>query len=216
MNKKYTKENLSPVIAESKSWKEVAQKLKLSFPSGSASRILKLSKEWGLDTSHFVGKSHAKGKEIGFKYPIEDYLSNLRPISSNSLKFRLFKECIKPRCCESCQLSEWLGDKIPVELHHVDGDPLNNNLNNLQILCPNCHSKTNNHAGKNIKTKTKISAISEAEILSFIPTVFNIRELLLKLSLSATGANYKRINTILSRNPLVKFKVKSKILPLQR
>ena len=52
--------------------------------------------------------------------------------------------------CEICGISEWNGKPISLQLHHVDGNRKNNLLSNIQILCPNCHSQTDNYAGKNI------------------------------------------------------------------
>ena len=57
-------------------------------------------------------------------------------------------------CCELCNTSEWLGSPITLEIHHIDGNNKNNELSNLQILCPNCHSQTDNYRAKNIKKKT--------------------------------------------------------------
>jgi 5-methylcytosine-specific restriction endonuclease McrA len=57
-------------------------------------------------------------------------------------------------CCELCNTSEWLGSPITLEVHHIDGNNKNNELKNLQILCPNCHSQTDNYRAKNIKKKT--------------------------------------------------------------
>jgi len=57
-------------------------------------------------------------------------------------------------CCELCNTSEWLGSAITLEVHHIDGNNKNNELSNLQILCPNCHSQTDNYRAKNIKKKT--------------------------------------------------------------
>lgn len=48
------------------------------------------------------------------------------------------------------KLSEWMGKPIPLELHHKDGNHYNNDLSNLEILCPNCHAQTDNYRGKNI------------------------------------------------------------------
>ena len=56
-------------------------------------------------------------------------------------------------CCELCNTSEWLGSPITLEIHHIDGNNKNNELSNLQILCPNCHSQTDNYRAKNIKKK---------------------------------------------------------------
>ena len=72
--------------------------------------------------------------------------------SSSNLKNRLFKYKLKDKKCEVCGLEEWNGQPLAFELHHIDGNRLNNELSNLQILCPNCHSQTNNYAGKkNVK-----------------------------------------------------------------
>ena len=76
------------------------------------------------------------------------FLNSSNFISSHKLKIKLIEDGIKDYKCENCNLSKWLGDKIPIELHHIDGNRFNNHLNNLQILCPNCHSKTDNNSGK--------------------------------------------------------------------
>ncbi|HEX3392769.1 MAG TPA: hypothetical protein VHS55_09410 [Solirubrobacteraceae bacterium] len=65
------------------------------------------------------------------------------------LKQRLFAAGIKRRRCESCGLSEWRGCPIPLALHHVNGERHDNRLENLQILCANCHGQTDNWAGRN-------------------------------------------------------------------
>jgi predicted HNH restriction endonuclease len=46
-----------------------------------------------------------------------------------------------------------LGNPIPLELHHIDGDKTNNTLENFQLLCPNCHALTDSYRGKNVKKK---------------------------------------------------------------
>jgi predicted nucleic acid-binding Zn ribbon protein len=51
--------------------------------------------------------------------------------------------------CEDCKLSEWKNTKIPLESHHIDGNYRNNKEENLKLLCPNCHSITDNYRGKN-------------------------------------------------------------------
>jgi 5-methylcytosine-specific restriction endonuclease McrA len=67
----------------------------------------------------------------------------------------MFKDGIKERKCELCGISEWLGIQLPLELHHKDGNHLNNNLHNLQILCPNCHSIQEGNAGANVGKYTR-------------------------------------------------------------
>jgi len=62
--------------------------------------------------------------------------------TENYFKKRSLKENYKIHQCEKCKLTKWNNELIPLELHHIDGDHNNNNLNNLQLLCPNCHSQT--------------------------------------------------------------------------
>ena len=55
--------------------------------------------------------------------------------------------------CEECGISEWMNKPISMELHHKDGNHNNNNLDNLEILCPNCHSQTDTFRSKKRKDK---------------------------------------------------------------
>lgn len=78
---------------------------------------------------------------------IEDKLNSN---SSNASKRRkLIEEGIKEAMCECCGLSEWMGKPIPLELHHKDFNHHNNSLDNLQILCANCHMQAHNYSNNN-------------------------------------------------------------------
>lgn len=88
-----------------------------------------------------------------YKTAIE-YIESNTTISSHLLKIKLIKDGIKEHKCELCELSEWRGQPIPLELHHIDGNHQNNDLKNLQILCPNCHAQMDNNSGSaNKKTE---------------------------------------------------------------
>ena len=80
---------------------------------------------------------------------LTDYLINSSDIQSNKVRKKLLKECYKEHVCENCGLTEWLGNPIPLELHHKDGNRHNNTLENFQLLCPNCHALTDSWRGKN-------------------------------------------------------------------
>ena len=69
---------------------------------------------------------------------------------NNSVKRkRLIEDGLKEAKCECCGLSEWMGKPIPLELHHKDFNHHNNNLDNLQILCSNCHMQAHNYNNNN-------------------------------------------------------------------
>lgn len=107
-------------------------------------------KEYGLDTSHFhlVNKNSLSGG-VHERKTAEDY-ANGRYVKSSVLLKKMVSEGIKEWKCECCGRSEWLGDKIPLELHHKDGNHFNNSFDNIEFLCPNCHAKTDSYRGKNI------------------------------------------------------------------
>lgn len=81
--------------------------------------------------------------------PIDAVLSHGRRRSRSHVKLRLFEAGLKKRCCEQCGLTEWCGKPLALELHHVNGDGLDNRLKNLLLLCPNCHSQTDTWGGRN-------------------------------------------------------------------
>tara|TARA_A100000172_G_C2975667_1_gene87539 strand:- start:34 stop:405 length:372 start_codon:yes stop_codon:yes gene_type:complete len=86
--------------------------------------------------------------------PIEDYLSNKVPMQSDKLKERLLNANMLEPKCAVCGLLFWQQENIPLELDHIDGDHNNNNLKNLQLICPNCHAQTDNYRVKKPDAKS--------------------------------------------------------------
>ena len=138
---KYSKDLLKPIIENSITWAEVCRKLGVKPMTGSQTYVKKKSTEFNLDYSHFVGKSFNKGRT--FKKMRKDaleYCYRGSNINSHRLRERLIRDGYKEEKCEKCNRTEWEGEKIPLELHHKDGDHSNNEFNNLMIACPNCHA----------------------------------------------------------------------------
>jgi hypothetical protein len=80
--------------------------------------------------------------------PMEQLLVADTYRSRHNVKLRLIAEGLKQNQCELCGLTEWLGESLSMALHHVNGDGKDNRLENLQLLCPNCHSQTDNFSGR--------------------------------------------------------------------
>jgi hypothetical protein len=108
------------------------------------------AKRLGCFKSNQAGKGISK-IIIGKAVPLQDIFSGQYAYQSHKLKKRLLKENVKLHRCENCDLSEWLDCPIPLELHHQDGNRYNNAIENLLLLCPNCHALTDNYRAKNIR-----------------------------------------------------------------
>jgi hypothetical protein len=101
---------------------------------------------------NYGGNKSGKGiKKDPKRKTAKEYVETNINVKTYVLKHKLLEDKIKEYKCERCNNFEWLGVKIPLELHHIDGDRYNNDFNNLEILCPNCHALTENYCGKNKK-----------------------------------------------------------------
>jgi DNA-binding CsgD family transcriptional regulator len=80
--------------------------------------------------------------------PIDEVFAANTHRNRGGLKSRLLSQGLKENRCEQCGIAEWQGRPLSVALHHVNGDRLDNRLENLELLCPNCHSQTENFGGR--------------------------------------------------------------------
>jgi 5-methylcytosine-specific restriction endonuclease McrA len=84
----------------------------------------------------------------GFRPLSEVFAADTRR-NRGHLKTRLLRAGLKDGTCERCGLSEWRDQPISLALHHINGDRLDNRIENLELLCPNCHSQTDTFSGRN-------------------------------------------------------------------
>ena len=152
----YTTQQVVDAVKSSSSIRQVLIQLNLAPQGGNYATIHKLISKLKLDTSHFLGQGIHKGQILGPRRPIEDYLSNKHSIQSYKLKKRLIKEGFFVHKCNNCNHTKWLGNLIPLELDHLNGNHNDNTLSNLRLLCPNCHALTPNYRGKNISRKAEL------------------------------------------------------------
>ena len=152
--KRWDKDQLKNALKNSRSIRQVIEKLGLIPAGGNYVQIQKYIKLWRISSKHFTGMGWNKG--LQFKpnpaIPIKSILKKHSTYQSYKLKRRLFIEGLKKRRCELCSWSKKsIDDRIPLELDHINGDRFDNRLKNLRILCPNCHSLQPTHRGLNRK-----------------------------------------------------------------
>ena len=158
MKSHYTKEDVIVAVAENKSIAGVLRQLNLRPIGGNYKTVHHLIKEYGLDTSHFTGQGWNVGLEFKPKKAITDkevFVEESNYRCSWRLRER-YRKATGINHCEVCQLSEWQGQPIPLEIHHKNGNNTDNRMENLMLLCPNCHALTDNYRGR-----AQLSALSE-------------------------------------------------------
>jgi hypothetical protein len=115
----------------------------------------------------YKGSKGRKGSRTAQQRPAVSYLYKGSTIKAYELKQKLIRDGIKLAKCESCHLNTWFKNQIPLELHHINGDRFDNRLENLQILCPNCHALTENYSAKGRKKLTIVSDYEESERITY-------------------------------------------------
>lgn len=157
----------SILVSKSVTYLDVANKLGYSASQPSVKRRIQLLQ---LSTAHFRFA------------PIElsDILNGNRQVKGSILKKLLIENNLKTNQCEVCgNYGVWQNKTLPLQLHHVNGDPQDNKLENLQILCPLCHSVTDNWQTKNWQklAKVKISELTNDQFVSLLNCSSNMRDI---------------------------------------
>lgn len=155
--KKVNLEDFKKYVKESYTYADVCRKLGWKPQGGNYKYVKKHIKELELDISHFTGKATNICNKLGIskEKDVEEYLTTNSYIKASYLKWKLFSKGLKEYRCEKCGRTHWNGEQIVLQLHHINGDNTDNRLENLQILCPNCHSQTDNYCGANIDGANK-------------------------------------------------------------
>ena len=143
-------ETLKDVLPYANSLADIRRLLHISLKSHKIVAMLKmydLFNDW-------ISKSNQYVRFI----PIEECLVKNSPVRSNgTLKERLLKNGMLKNECDLCKGGpEWKGQVLVLQLDHINGDNKDNRLENLRILCPNCHTQTETHSGKRFR-KTRVA-----------------------------------------------------------
>ena len=140
--RKYSPEQLRAAVVQATSMRQVLQKLQVAPYGGNYDVLRKALRFYEISTVHFTGRGWNRGKAFPPKRAIDLYLNNQVPAQSYKLRNRLLREGLLEPKCASCANTHWLGQPIPLELDHINGNNKDNSLANLRLLCPNCHAFT--------------------------------------------------------------------------
>jgi hypothetical protein len=154
-------EEFKKIVDESNTYTEVVIKLGLSPRcSGNFQTVKKYIKKHEIDISHFTKGEFQVGNTPKNKKRLDEVLIENSYFSRNNLKRKLYNENIKEKKCEICGIGQdWYnGTKIVHILDHINGNPYDNRIENLRIICPNCNSTLDTNCGKN-----KIKKIYDSE-----------------------------------------------------
>ena len=195
---KIDKNLIQQYVQESTSLGQVLDKLNIPL-SGSAYRHIKeLIDEYKLDVSHFPDLNGSSWMKNNFNY---ERFRNGHFIKAAEAKPALVH--LRGHKCERCGRTHWLGELIPLEVHHKDGDRRNNDLTNLELLCANCHALTDNWRGKGINKGQK--KVSDEEIIEALKTCPNVHQVLNKVGLKQSGLNYSRVYKVIVEHNLTEY-----------
>jgi len=143
--KKIDKESFIEICEKSESMAQASVQLNLHFNT-----FKKYAIKFGCYHPNQSGKGMTKN--VTPKFDLEEILNGEHPhYQTYKLKKRMIKEGIIKNMCSVCNISTWLNSPLNLELDHIDGNRMNHKIDNLRLLCPNCHSQTENYRSKNKK-----------------------------------------------------------------
>lgn len=138
-------EDLRQIVSRNHIWRHILNECGYRSYKGLV-KIKEKCQQLGIDVSHIDSIDHEcahKGFTLDQICIENSWYSNCKGITR-----RLLNELKWERKCSACNLSEWLGKPIPLELHHINGKHFDHRLENLRLLCPNCHAQTDNYCRK--------------------------------------------------------------------
>lgn len=143
-------EQFANLVKNSTSVRQMIIEAGWKMAGGTYAMVHKRIRRQKLDASHFLGRGWNAGGVSANRKPVEEFLhENCFSITSARLKQKLYDAGLKSKVCEECGITEWNGKPAPLQLDHENGDSSDNRLDNLRILCANCHALTPTHSGKN-------------------------------------------------------------------
>lgn len=147
----WSKQRLEETVTKANCWFNWLRILGIQTAGCNYRTLKNKAIEYGINTSHFnydYAHTH-NGKLSTANLDDDEIFSNTIGHHKNIVKreyiIRKLKGVAK---CEICGISNWMNKQIVFQIHHINGNSKNNRVENLQLLCPNCHSQTENYSNK--------------------------------------------------------------------
>lgn len=157
---RWSEEEFRTAVVRSESIAQVIKALGLALAGGSYRTVAHYIALWELDTSHFTGQAWVgtrPGVQPAQRHTPDTIFREDSTYPTSRLLEIILREGYRKRCCESCGLIEWLGRPVPIEVDHVNGKNTDHRLENLRLLCPNCHALTPTWRGRK-RRRTNLAA----------------------------------------------------------
>jgi 5-methylcytosine-specific restriction endonuclease McrA len=153
----WTDEDLVAAVRDGNSVVDCIRALGLSDKSAKNwTRVRAQIDALGLSTVHWQREATRPGAKI----PLSEILVKGSTYATSTLRLRLLSEGVLEHRCASCERTEWLGQPIALELEHINGVSNDHRLDNLKMLCPNCHAQTPTWRGR----KNRIHRCVDCEV----------------------------------------------------
>lgn len=153
-----TDDEICSAFEHSRSMAELLRRVGLVPKGGNYKTMRRRLADLGLDAASLPGQRWAAGQRLG-RRSLQELLRQGVTCSGPELVRRLIEEGLMTWKCDCCGLAEWLGERIPLELDHINGVHDDNRLENLRLLCPNCHAMTPTYRGRNVRRRRALTLV---------------------------------------------------------
>lgn len=144
----FSLEELKQIVSEVFSYRELAHRLGYQRDGGGTIKSLhNMVEELKLDVSHFKGQGWTSNNPDLTAFTIDSNKKNGSSLLKSLVMIRGYRKC------ESCGITQWLGQEVFLQVHHINGEHSDNRLENLMMICPNCHTLTPSYAVPKAKRK---------------------------------------------------------------